>query len=125
MKYLLIIFLLLSPSVSWSENVIHDDFVFREGLYYKKFTDVPFTGPFNGNLIGLSTGNVLGKAFGQLVNGKREGEWIAYHNNGQLLYKGGYIDGKLEGEWVKYFDNGKLEGKSNYKDGKLIKTIKP
>ena len=45
-----------------------DDLVEREGLYYKKFTDVPFTG------------KVKGKGNGEIRNGKKEGRWVGYRN---------------------------------------------
>ena len=48
MKHLLIIFTLLLTSVSWSKDVDIKDLVKRDGLYYEKFTDEPFTG----NVIG-------------------------------------------------------------------------
>ena len=41
-----------------------DDLVERNNLYYKKFTDVPFTGV------------VSGKGNGQFKKGKREGKWV-------------------------------------------------
>ena len=40
--FLFIIFISLFSSPSWSET--WDDLVERDGLFYKKFTDVPFTG---------------------------------------------------------------------------------
>ena len=54
-----------------------DDLVKREGLYYQKFTDVPFTGEIDE---GLERGN--------FKNGREEGMWVHYHENGQLSYKG-------------------------------------
>ena len=39
---------LLSPNVVLSETVKYEDLVEREGLYYKNFTDVPFTGTVTG-----------------------------------------------------------------------------
>ena len=57
----------------------------RDGLYYPKFSDVPFTG------------EVTGKSQGNLKNGKREGDWVEYYDNGQLLSKGNYKNGKKEG----------------------------
>ena len=65
-----------------------DDLVKRDGLYYKKFTDVPFTG------------DITGKSQGKIKNGKKEGPWIRYHKNGQLENKGIYKDGKKDGLWV-------------------------
>ena len=58
MKYLLIISCLLFTSVGWSKDVSYDDLVYRDGLHYQKFTDVPFTG------------NVVGKERGKLVRVK-------------------------------------------------------
>ena len=37
---------ILSPNVVLGETM--DDLVKREGIYYKKFTDVPFTGKTTG-----------------------------------------------------------------------------
>jgi hypothetical protein len=38
--------------------------IFREGIHYKKFSDVPFSG------------KVTGEKQGILQNGKREGPWV-------------------------------------------------
>ena len=99
---ILVISLLSTPS--WSAT--KDDLVQREGLYYKRFTDVPFTG------------KVTGQEQGSIKNGKREGAWVRYHENGQLGYKENYKNGKLEGAEVWYWDNGQLRHKGNFKNGK-------
>ena len=83
-----------------------DDLVEREGTYYKKFTDVPFTG------------QVEGKRQGSFKNGKHEGSWVGYHDNGQLLEKGDYKNGRQEGSWVSYYENGQLMYKGDYKNGR-------
>ena len=83
-----------------------DDLVEREGIYYKKFTDVPFSG------------KVTGGGQGEIKNGKREGPWVSYFENGQLWDKGDYKNGKEEGPWVAYYDNGQLYLKGEYKNGK-------
>ena len=104
-KRLLSILILLSLSIpSFSETM--DDLVERGALYYKKFTDVPFTGEVEGN------------EQGSLKDGKREGPWVWYHENGQLFGEGGYRDGKEEGLMVWYYENGQLFLKGEYKDGK-------
>jgi len=104
----LICLIFLSPNVVKSENV--SNLVERGGLFYKKFTEVPFTG------------KVTGKNQGSFKNGKREGLWVRYHDNGQLRNKGNYKNGKWEGFWVFYETDGtvnkKLTGTS--KDGKKI-----
>jgi len=94
---------LLLPITTFGETV--DDLVERDGLYYKEFTDVPFTG------------NITGKSHGKIKNGKRDGPWVFYRDNGQLWEKGTYKDGKEEGPWVFYYDNGQLRSKGTYKGG--------
>jgi len=70
------------------------DLVEREGLFYKKFTDVPFTG------------EVTGEYQGSFRNGMKQGSWIVYHENGQLWFKVTYKSGKEDGAGVEYHDNG-------------------
>ena len=113
MKYLLIISCLLFTSVGWSKDINSDDLVERDGLFYEKFMDVPFTG------------NSIGIEQGKLIKGKREGEWIKYFENGQLQHKQNYKDGKRDGEQLEYYENGQLKYLDIYKDGKFIETIKP
>ena len=96
---------LLFPALAFGEEVTLDDLVERDGIHYKKFSTVPFTG------------KVTGKTQGSFRNGKEEGLWVGYHDNGQLWYKGTYKDGKSEGPWVSYHDNGQLSLKGIYKDG--------
>ena len=85
-----------------------DDLVERDGLFYKKFTDVPFTGEITDKT-----------AQGTFRNGKKEGPWVSYYyENGQVWSEGTYKDGKMHGPWVKYYDNGQLWEKGTYKDGK-------
>ena len=93
---------------SWfsSEQIDAKDLIFREGIHYKKFSDVPFSG------------KVTGEKQGTLQNGKEEGPWVRYHENGQLGDKGDYKNGKKEGPWVHYHENGQLGAKADYKNGK-------
>ena len=97
----------LTSSVGWSLEF--KDLVYRDGLYYKKFTEVPFTG------------QITGLKSGFLQNGKIEGLWISYHNE-QLWSKGNYENGKAEGSYLSYHGNGQLEKKGEYKNGKKIST---
>ena len=90
---------------SWSETI--DDLVLREGLWYKKFTDVPFSG------------EIKGRISGSFINGKFDGLFVHYWENGQLQTKGVYKDGKKEGQWVYFFNDGTvLESMTGtYKNG--------
>jgi len=49
----------------------------------------------------------LKKEFKEVL--KPAGEWIKYHNNGQLWQKGNYVDGKEEGEWVYCNQDGSID----------------
>ena len=95
--------LMFTSGVALAET--KDELVEREGLMYKKFTDVPFTG------------KVTGQRQGRIKNGEREGPWVYYHDNGQLMHKGDYKNGEKEGPWVCYHDNGQLSDKGDHKNG--------
>ena len=83
MKYLLIISCLLFTSVGWSKTINSDDLIEKDGLYYEKSMDNPFTGKVNG------------EKQGKISKGKIDGEWIKYNENGQFLLEGNYKDAKL------------------------------
>ena len=53
-------------------------------------------------------------------DGKKDGLFEKYYENGQLESKGNYKDGKWDGIHEKYYENGQLKKKGNYKDGKII-----
>ena len=93
------------------QTVAYENLVKRDGLYYKKFSDVPFTG------------KVTGQRNGSFKDGKKVGPWVYYYSNGQLMAKGTYKNGKREGPWVMYSQDGtvieKLTG--TYKNGVKVK----
>ena len=98
---LLLVFLF--PTFAFGET--YSDLVIRDGLYYKKFSTVPFTG------------KTTGKIQGSFKNGKKHGAWVWYWKNGQLKYKDNYKNGKKHGAQVLYHKNGQLFRKGNYKSG--------
>ena len=61
---------LLFPALAFAETM--DDLVERDGLHYKKFTTVPFTG------------KVTGKTQGSFRNGKEDGPWVFYTKDGTV-----------------------------------------
>ncbi len=92
-----------------------DDFeelVILDGHYYKKFTDTPFTGKVTG-----------GAKQGSFKNGKKEGYWVEYYENGQIRSKGNYKDGEYDGLWEGYLENGQLDYKGNYKGGEVVGLV--
>ena len=105
MNNLLKLLTCLFPSLSLGETM--DDLVIASGLYYKKFTDVPFTG------------KVTGKEQGKIRNGKKVGRWKIYNENGRVGIEATYTNGKKTGSEVRYeyHENGQLCSKGNYKNG--------
>ena len=108
-----ILFLSLVSSPGWGEEM--KDLVEREGIYYKKFTDVPFTGEVGGHHEGF------------FKSGKKDGRWVAYHESksenpsrfkvrGPLGLQTNYKNGKKEGAWVRYYENGQLQDKGTFKN---------
>ena len=100
------VLLCLSASIVWGETM--DDLVKRDGLYFKKFTEVPFTG------------KIEGKRQGNFKNGRKEGSWVFYHDIGQLKSKGDWKNGFQEGPWIEYWKNGQLYYKCDFKNGKRV-----
>ena len=97
---------LICKFTGWNCPVDFKDLVGRKGLYYKKFSDVPFTG------------TVTGKKQGKIKKGKWDGPYVSYHDNGNLYRKGNRKNGKWEGLWVNYYRNGQLFSEETYKNGK-------
>ena len=106
MKYLLIILSLFLTFISWSKDVDYDNLVERDGLWYEKFSDVPFSG--------YSKGLHQGK----INEGKRDGQWLIYYKSGQLEYKLNYKNGKQHGEQLFFYENEQVNIKGTYKDNK-------
>ena len=66
----IVLLTLLFPSIAIGETM--DDLVEREGLYYKEFTEVPFTG------------KVTGQYQGEIKDGKKVGPWVVYRTDGTV-----------------------------------------
>jgi antitoxin component YwqK of YwqJK toxin-antitoxin module len=96
---------LLFPALAFGETM--DDLEKRDGIYYKKFTEVPFTG------------KTTGQTQETFKDGKTHGPWVKYHDNGQLMEQGIFSDDKTQGPWVQYHKNGQLHAKGTFKDGKM------
>ena len=128
-SFLLIFFTIGTVSICKSETI--DALVQREGLFYLKFTDVPFNGELEGIQQGLiSKGKKQGqwlefwvtgqlKSRGEYDDGRKNGPWLLFYTNGQLLGKGNYLEDKEDGEWQFYFRDGTInnEKSGNYKEG--------
>ena len=148
MLIILIVLFNITGQRASSEIIKYKDLVVKNGLYYKKFTDIPFSGKVKGQLNGnLKDGREHGlferyydsgqlESKGYYKNGKpSDGFYVSYKTNGQLKRKGYYENGekvgfwirphkKEGGFWVQYFENGHLKSKEHWKGAKIIKKIK-
>ena len=117
--FLLLLSMLSLPSVV--PGVDFDELTKRDGLFYKKFTNAPFTG------------KITGKVQGSSRSGKEHGPYERYYENGQLTEKGIHKDDKRRGPWVFFEGDGTKrmtprkfgaftegEGSGLYKGGKKI-----
>jgi len=96
---------------SFAESM--DDLVERGGLYYKKFTDTPFTGRVT---VDQSRFSLLHYQ-GSLVDGKKEGLWITYKSDGRLFTKTSYKNGKQEGLFEFFWSDGRPRAKGHFRNG--------
>jgi len=55
---------------------------------------------------------------GSYLNGKQNGVWEAYFDNGQLMLKSSYLNGEKNGFFEIYNENGQLLSKGSYLNGK-------
>ena len=81
-----------------------------DGLYLNPEDGQPYSGPVFGENMGK-------RMTGSLRDGKWDGPFESYHDNGQLRRKGAYKDGVEDGPVEEYYDSGKLYEKGAYKDG--------
>ena len=105
---LLACFFMLSPNVLMSETL--GKLVKRDGIYYKSFTEIPYSG------------KVTGRTRGSLKNGRKHGPWVFYFENGRLSKKGTYNNGKKEGLWTWFNKSGPVLGPftEKYKNDNIV-----
>jgi antitoxin component YwqK of YwqJK toxin-antitoxin module len=89
-----------------SPTVTMEDLVRRDGLYFRKFSVCPFTGWVKEKTVR-----------GWIVDGKRNGEWITFWDNGQLKGNGIWVSEVRQGPWVSYFSDGDLHQQGSFLNG--------
>ena len=98
---------------SEKKNAIQiDEIVKRDDTFYRKFSNIPFSGHIesyhpNGQL----------KIVGDLLDGKKVGNWIEYYLSGIKKSEGQFANGKKDGHWVYYFLNANIKEKQFFIDG--------
>jgi antitoxin component YwqK of YwqJK toxin-antitoxin module len=137
-NYLIILILFISLGFSQEEYNFNDLIKMDNGLYTVKFSHKPISGKVYGYFGEVQP---LKKLYmGNLLNGKQEGKWTIWWNNGQRKYVGIYKDGihvlqtyryengkkqlegthrngKKDGLWTKWYENGEKWSERTFKDG--------
>ena len=87
------------------------------GIIFLPNINEPFAG---NNLCKYINGQVKSK--GEIKDGKNDGKWIWWHENGQKGLEKNYKDGKLDGKVTGWYNHigldGQIRSEEHYKDGK-------
>jgi len=54
---------------------------------------------------------------GKMKEGKKDGLWTDWYENGQKEKEGTYKDGKPDGLWTMWYENGQKKSEGTYEDG--------
>ncbi len=54
---------------------------------------------------------------GEIIDGKKEGYWIAYYANGNKRSEGAYKNGRKDGKWILYHQNGNKQSDATFRNG--------
>lgn len=79
----------------------------RDGVLYAAGASIPFSGDV-----------VQGPLSGQLVNGRRHGEWVHRHEAGWVDYKITFDSGERVAQNV-FFEDGSMQGETFYRNGRF------
>jgi len=71
----MVLVVLLFPTLALGGEIRIEDLLYRDGIYYKKFSDVPFTR------------KTTEKIQGSFKDGKKHGTWVYYKEDGTVKDK--------------------------------------
>ena len=116
MKHLLVMafaILTIGCGEKKSDGVNLDELEDREGVFYLKNSNSPYTGKcFEFHENGQKETEMTFKG------GKMDGPAVWWYENGQKKSEENYKDGKPDGLLVYWYENGQKQTEINYKDGK-------
>lgn len=75
-----------------------------------------------GNVVSSKTYDINGNLIADgivLINGKEQGDWKYYYENGNKKAVGTYNNGKKSGKWSYYYKNGRIQQIGSYSAGRL------
>ena len=109
---LLIEYSYLNKDGTVKEPINIETLVERDEVFYTKNTNKPYTG----SIFSLFDDGI-NESEGSLKNGKLDGEWIEWYNNGQMLIKENYLNGIKDGSYSSWNDNGQKLVQGIFRNG--------
>ncbi|MFO7526109.1 MAG: hypothetical protein R6W68_11725 [Ignavibacteriaceae bacterium] len=107
-----LIILTVSCAINKKDNDKVWNLVMKEGLLYKdSLATEPFTGHYEGKVMGK-------KIEFDVVDGKKNGIFVIYNQNGNVETIGYIENEKNYGEWKYYYPNGVLESVGKFREDK-------
>ena len=118
MKRLFIIFPLLLI-VGCSKPISEETLIDKDFLKYHPETKELYSGEVFQNRMGGE------KEFeGSYKDGKKDGLWTTWYENGQKNSERTYKDNKRDGLWTEWYENGQKKSEGTWKNGKFNKMIR-
>ncbi len=106
MKKTLFLFFIIALFISCNQHKtekLSNPLVLKDGLLYSdSLSTIPYTGRNKSNMLDM-------KIEYDVVDGKKEGEFITYYSNDNIQISGKMKGNKNVGEWKYYFPDGSLE----------------
>lgn len=59
-------------------------------------------------------------AIGDLLDGYKDGQWMAYFSNGKICSEGTFISGIRDGDWTWYHRNGRVKACERWLQGSVV-----
>ena len=115
--YLLLPILLIVGCSNDLEEYNIDDLIHKDNVWIKKFSDEKVNGKV------FQVVDDMKVPIGKMKNGKKDGLWTGWDDNGQKRSKGTYKDGKMDGLWTLWYDNGQKMYDGTFKNGELLSYI--
>jgi hypothetical protein len=89
----------------------------KNGIYIKKFSDEKV----NGEVFRMF--GDMKAPLGKMKDGKKEGKWVDWYENGQKEYEETYKNDKINGLSTTWYENGEKESEIKYKDDLITSEI--
>ena len=103
--------------VGCSKSIDDETLIEEDGLKYHPETKELYSGDVFKNYLGGKT-----EYEGSYKNGKQDGKWTRWHENGQKWYEGTFKDGILDGLHTTWYENGQKMYEGTWKNGKMISS---